>query len=202
VVFWSERYVHVRPLHLSTQLYALSQGDLLLKLLSLCLRGDVHTTSEYHVDLSHLLITVSINLAMLTLTRFLGTVSMIYTVFMISLVSCVDFPIVLLLLHGPLAMGLKKSSLGLTSLNAYVGNCEQIGHRPGLLHGDLLHSFDIVDPIPEDIDDLDVLDVRDSVPGIAETFYVVPKTLIILLLDGLQGLSSRWMLVCTLKVPD
>jgi hypothetical protein len=28
----------------------------------------------------------------------------------------------------------------------------------------------------EDIDDLDVLDIRDSVPGIVEMFHVVPET--------------------------
>jgi hypothetical protein len=41
------------------------------------------------------------------------------------------------------------------------------------------------------IDDLDVLDIRDSVPGIAEMFYVVPKAFIMLLPDGLQGFSYR-----------
>jgi hypothetical protein len=43
----------------------------------------------------------------------------------------------------------------------------------------------------EGIDDLDVLDIRDSVPGIVETFDVVPKTLIMLLPDGLQGLCYK-----------
>jgi hypothetical protein len=45
---------------------------------------------------------------------------------------------------------------------------EQIGHRLGLFHGDLLHRLDITNPIAEGINDLDVLDVRDSVPGIAK----------------------------------
>jgi hypothetical protein len=36
----------------------------------------------------------------------------------------------------------------------------------------------------EGINDLDVLDVQDSVPGIAETFHVVLKALIMVLLDS------------------
>jgi hypothetical protein len=54
----------------------------------------------------------------------------------------------------------------------------------------------------EGIDDLDVLDIRDSIPGIAKMFYVVSEALIMLLLDGLQSLRSGWTLVCTPKVPD
>jgi hypothetical protein len=37
----------------------------------------------------------------------------------------------------------------------------------------------------EGIDDLDVLDIRDGVPRIAEMFHVVSEALIMLLLDGL-----------------
>jgi hypothetical protein len=48
----------------------------------------------------------------------------------------------------------------------------------------------------EDIDDLDVLDARDSVLGVVEMFHIVPEALIMLLPDGLESLSSRWMLVC------
>jgi hypothetical protein len=54
----------------------------------------------------------------------------------------------------------------------------------------------------KDIDDLNVLNVRDSIPGIIEMFYVVPEAFIILLLDGLQGFSFRRMLIRTLKVAD
>jgi hypothetical protein len=54
----------------------------------------------------------------------------------------------------------------------------------------------------EGIDDLDVLDVRDSIPGIAEIFYVIPETFIMLLPDGLQSLCYKWMLVHALEVPD
>jgi hypothetical protein len=39
----------------------------------------------------------------------------------------------------------------------------------------------------EGVDDLDVLDVRDNVPGIAEMFHVVSDALIMLLLDGLES---------------
>jgi hypothetical protein len=41
------------------------------------------------------------------------------------------------------------------------------------------------------IDDLNILDVRDSVLGIAKMFYVVPGALIMLPLDGLQGCTYR-----------
>jgi hypothetical protein len=134
--------------------------------------------------------------------RLLLAIPAISTIFVISPVSCVDFLIVLLLLRGSIVVGLKKSSPSLGSLNAYVSNCKQIGHRSGLLHDDLLHNLDVTDSVMESIDDLDILDVRDVVPDIAEMFHVVPEALIVLLLDGLQSLSSRWTLVCTLEVPD
>ncbi len=121
---------------------------------------------------------------------------------MISSISYVDFPVVLLLLCGPLAMRLKKWSPYFRILNAGVSGREQISHRLGVLHGDLLHSLDVADSIVEGIDDLDVLDVWDSIPGIAEMFHVVPEALIMLLIDDLQGLSSRWTLKYTLEVPD
>jgi hypothetical protein len=46
------------------------------------------------------------------------------------------------------------------------------------------------------------MDVRDNIPSIVEMFHIVPEALIMLLLDGLQGLSSRWMLIYTLKVSN
>jgi hypothetical protein len=78
--------------------------------------------------------------------------------------------------------------LGLRRLYAYIGDYEQIGHRLGLLHDDLLHSLDITDPTAEGIDDVDILDVRDSAFDVAETFHPIPEALIMLLPDGLQGL--------------
>jgi hypothetical protein len=54
----------------------------------------------------------------------------------------------------------------------------------------------------EVVDDLNVLDVRDSVPGIAEIFHVVSEALIMLLPDGVESLNSRWTLVRALKVSD
>jgi hypothetical protein len=54
----------------------------------------------------------------------------------------------------------------------------------------------------EGIDNLDVLDVWDSVPGIAEMFHIITEALIRLLLDSLSGFSRRGMLICALKVPD
>jgi hypothetical protein len=49
---------------------------------------------------------------------------------------------------------------------------------------------------------ISILDIRDGVPSVAETFYVVPEALIMLLLYGLQSLGSRWMLIHALKVLD
>jgi hypothetical protein len=92
--------------------------------------------------------------------------------------------------------------LGFRGLYAHVGDYEQISHHFGLLHGDLLHSLDVADPIAEGIDDLDVLDLWDSVAGIAEMFHVVSEALIMLLPDGLQSLCYRWMLVHVLNVPN
>jgi hypothetical protein len=54
----------------------------------------------------------------------------------------------------------------------------------------------------EGVDDLDDLDVRDSILDIAEMFHVVPKALIMLLSNGLESLSSRWTLVYALEVLD
>jgi hypothetical protein len=55
-----------------------------------------------------------------------------------------------------------------------------------LLYGDLLHSLDIADPVTEGIDDLNILNLWYSIPGIAETFHVVLEALIRLLLAGLR----------------
>jgi hypothetical protein len=129
-------------------------------------------------------------------------ISVVSVIFVISPISCVDFLIVLLLLRWPFDTGLKKSSPSLRSFNAYASDCKQIDHYSGLLHGDLLRSLDVTNSIMESIDDLDVLNVRDGVPGIVEMFHIVSKALIMLLLDGLQSLSIRWALVCTLEVPD
>jgi hypothetical protein len=132
----------------------------------------------------------------------ISTVSTVSAILAISSVSHGDLSIALLLPHGPLATRLKKSSPGFKSLNAYVSNCEQIDHCFGLLHGNLLHSLDVDDSVMEGVDDLDVLEIQDSVLGIAEIFHVVPEALIMLLLDGLQSLSSRWILVRVLEVPN
>jgi hypothetical protein len=66
----------------------------------------------------------------------------------------------------------------------------------------LLYGLDVADSIMESVDDLDVLDVRDSVSGVTEIFHIVLKVFIMLLPNGLKGLSSRWPLVCALEVPD
>jgi hypothetical protein len=86
-------------------------------------------------------------------------------------------------------------SPGFKSFYAYIGNREQIGHRFGLLHYYLFHGFEIADAISEGINNLDVLDIWDAVSGIAEMLDIIAKTLIVLLLDGLEGLSGRWTLI-------
>jgi hypothetical protein len=85
------------------------------------------------------------------------------------------------------------------SFYAYIGNREQIGHRFELLHHYLFHSFEIADAITEGVNNLDVLDVRDVISGIAEPLDIITETLIVLLLDGLDG---RWTLIGALEVPD
>jgi hypothetical protein len=72
----------------------------------------------------------------------------------------------------------------------------------GLLYDNLLDNLDITDPIMKGIYDLNVLNVRDSVPDIAETFHIIPKALIVVMLDGFHGFSGGWILVRALEVPD
>jgi hypothetical protein len=110
----------------------------------------------------------------------------ISTVAMIPVIGSIDIPIVLLLLPWrPLVSWFKESSSGLEGLHADVCNCKQIGHHFGLFHGDLLHRLDVANFVVEGMDDFNVLDVRDSIPGTAKTFYIVPEAFIMLLLDGL-----------------
>jgi hypothetical protein len=85
---------------------------------------------------------------------------------------------------------------------AYIGNREEIGHCFELLHCYLFHSFEIANAITEDVNNLDVLDVRDAISGIASTLDIITETFIMLLLDGLEGLCGRWMLIDALKIPD
>jgi hypothetical protein len=120
----------------------------------------------------------------------------------VPMISSVGLPIVLSFLCGPLATSFMEPGSSLRGLNAYFNDYKQIGHHLWLLHGNLLNCLKIADPVTEGIDDLIVLDVRDSVPGIAEIFHVLPDAFIMLLLNGLQGLSCRWMLIRTLKVSD
>jgi hypothetical protein len=64
---------------------------------------------------------------LLLIQRLLLAVSMISVVsmiFAISSISCVDFLVILLLLRGALAIGVKKSSPGIRCLNTYVSNCK------------------------------------------------------------------------------
>jgi hypothetical protein len=60
MVFGLERDVSFGPLHSSLWLDALSQTDLSLELLPLCLQGDGCAVPEDHVDLVHLIIIVGV----------------------------------------------------------------------------------------------------------------------------------------------
>jgi hypothetical protein len=44
----------------------------------------------------------------------------------------------------------------------------------------------------EGIDDVNVLDIRYSIPSIVEMFHVIPEAFIMLLLDDLQGFYCKW----------
>jgi hypothetical protein len=94
------------------------------------------------------------------------------------------------------------SSPGFGSFYAYIDNCEQISYHFGLLHRYLFYGFEIADTISESINNLDVLDVWDAISRIAETLDIITETLIMLLLDSLEGLGGRWTLIGALKVPD
>jgi hypothetical protein len=52
----------------------------------------------------------------------------------------------------------------------------------------------------EDVDDLDVMGVWDAISGTAEMLDIIAETFIMLLLDGLEGLGSRWTLIGALEV--
>jgi hypothetical protein len=86
---------------------------------------------------------------------------------------------------------LKKSSTSFGSLYVCIRDCEYINYCLAFFHDDLLHGLDVTDSVAEDIDDLDVLNVRDSVPDIVEMFHIVSEALIMLLPDGLESLSNR-----------
>jgi hypothetical protein len=121
----------------------------------------------------------------------------------IPVICCIDLSIFLLfLLWQPLVTWIKEPGSGLSGLDADICDCQQTGHHFVLFHGDLLDNLDITNPITEGIDDLDVLDVRDSIPDIAEVFHIILETLIVLLLNSLQGLSSAGALVCALEILD
>jgi hypothetical protein len=97
---------------------------------------------------------------------------------------------------------LEKSSSGFGSFCAYISNREQISHSFGLLHRYLFHSFEITNDISEGVNNLDVLDVWDAISDIVETLDIITETLVLLLLDGLEGLGGRWTLIGALEVPD
>jgi hypothetical protein len=124
-----------------------------------------------------------------------------FAVLLISSFRGVDLPVILFS-WWPLDTRLQKSSSGFGSLYAYIGDREQINHNFRLLHGYLFHHFDIADAIMEDINDLDIVDVRDIVSSIAEMLDIIVETLIMLLLDGLEGLGSRRTLIGALEVPN
>jgi hypothetical protein len=71
-----------------------------------------------------------------------------------------------------------------------------------VLHGYLFHSFNIANAITKGVNNLNVLDARDTVSGIAEALDIIMETFIMPLLDGLEGLGSRRTLVGALEVPN
>jgi hypothetical protein len=71
VIFWPKRDAYIIPLHHPSWLDMLSQADLTLELLSLCLRDNGHATLEDHVHLSDLFVVIRINPALLTSMGFL-----------------------------------------------------------------------------------------------------------------------------------
>jgi hypothetical protein len=58
-----------------------------------------------------------------------SVVFVVSTILAISPINRVDFSVVLLLLHRPLATRLKKLSLGFESLDTCVCDCEQIDYH-------------------------------------------------------------------------
>jgi hypothetical protein len=110
---------------------------------------------------------------LLLIRGLLLAVFMVSAILVITSVGHVDFPVVLLLFCGPLAMRLQKLSPCFGSLDACVHDWEQISHHLGLLHDDLLDSLDIADAVVEGVDDLNVLNIRDNIPSVAETFHKV-----------------------------
>jgi hypothetical protein len=139
----------------------------------------LHIMSRGAVNLTPLLRVIgTLKRPLLFLLRGLLTVeSVVSSVPVIASVSCVDLAII--------SCVIQESCSGIRSLYAYISDCEQINYHLRLLHGNLINNFDIADPIVKGIDDLDVLDIRDSIPGITETFHIVPETLFMLLPDGL-----------------
>jgi hypothetical protein len=130
-----------------------------------------------------------------------STVAVSSAVLLISLFRGVDLPIIPSS-WCPLASRLQKLSPGFGSFYAYISDREQIVHHFELLHCYLFHSFKIADAIMEGVNNLDVLNIQDVISGIAETLDIIMETLIMLLLDGLEGLGGRWTLIGALKVPD
>jgi hypothetical protein len=112
--------------------------------------------------------------------------SAIFVASTIPMICSIDLSIILLFLSWwALVMWFKELDSGLGGLNANVNNYKHISHHFRLFHGNLFHGLDITDSIAEGIDDFNVQDVWDSVPGIAETFHIVSEAFIMLLLDGL-----------------
>jgi hypothetical protein len=137
------------------------------------------------------LLSISRSMERSFLFLFGGLLLAVPVIAVISMICCVDLPVfLLLLLLGPLVMWFKEPNSSLWDLNTDISDCQQIGHYFEFLHGDLLDSLNITDPITEGVDDFDVLDVGDMDPSVAETFHVLPETLIGILLDSLQRFSS------------
>jgi hypothetical protein len=54
----------------------------------------------------------------------------------------------------------------------------------------------------EGVNNLDVLHVQDAIFSITEPLDIITETLIVLMLDSLEGLDSRWTLIGVMEVLD
>jgi hypothetical protein len=64
MVFRPEQNSSLRPLHSSVWLNTLSEANLSLDLLPLCLRGDGYVAPKDHIDLIHLIFIIGVGLTM------------------------------------------------------------------------------------------------------------------------------------------
>jgi hypothetical protein len=113
--------------------------------------------------------------------------------------SCSIDLTIFLLLFGPLAFVVKELSSCFWDFDAFVSYRR---HGFGLLYVYLLYSLEISYTIVEGIDDHNILNVQDDIPGVEEVLDEVIEAFIGLLLDDLKGLCCDWPLVCPLEISN